>query len=106
LLSLHELSYRTVLGGNALLHDFSYEFKPGILYLLKGSNGSGKTTLLKLMAGIEGADEGEVCWNQASITDDISSYQSEVGLIRPQFKSDGGREFVLDGDHPTTRELH
>lgn len=39
-------------GKKAILHDISFELKPGSLCGILGSNGSGKTTLLKCLLGI------------------------------------------------------
>ena len=42
------------------LHDVSFSVKQGEFFGIVGRNGSGKSTLLKCMAGIYGADRGEI----------------------------------------------
>ena len=38
----------------------SYDFEPGIFYILQGENGVGKTTLARIMLGLLKPDSGEV----------------------------------------------
>jgi ABC-2 type transport system ATP-binding protein len=47
-------------GSRIALHSVSFELAPGELVALIGPNGAGKTTLLSILAGVLGADEGEV----------------------------------------------
>ena len=51
---------RTVLDINTLT------FKEGKIYAILGPNGSGKTTLLRIIAGVEKADCGEICYDGGS----------------------------------------
>ncbi|MDD3154535.1 MAG: ABC-F family ATP-binding cassette domain-containing protein [Victivallaceae bacterium] len=48
------------LGGKTLLHNFSFEFKPGCRVGLLGGNGVGKTTLLRLVTGELIPDRGQI----------------------------------------------
>jgi ABC-type lipoprotein export system ATPase subunit len=41
----------------------SFELEPGVFIGVWGSRRSGKSTLLRLMAGVESADSGTVCFN-------------------------------------------
>lgn len=50
-----------VFGEKAVLQNINMEIKKGGRYCLMGPSGSGKTTLLRIMAGLEKADEGEIC---------------------------------------------
>lgn len=48
-------------GEKAVLQDINIEIEKGGRYFLMGPSGSGKTTLLRMLAGLEKADEGEIC---------------------------------------------
>lgn len=43
-----------------VVDDFSYEFKSGRLYVIKGSSGCGKSTLLSMISLLQKCDGGEV----------------------------------------------
>ncbi|USG63428.1 sulfate ABC transporter ATP-binding protein [Brevibacillus ruminantium] len=51
------------------LRDVELEIPTGELVALLGPSGSGKTTLLRLIAGLEGADQGQVFFNGEDNTD-------------------------------------
>lgn len=51
------------------LKDINLEIKTGELVALLGPSGSGKTTLLRIIAGLEGADEGSVYFDGEDNTD-------------------------------------
>lgn len=46
--------------GNLLFKDVTLQINDGEKIALVGNNGSGKSTLLKIMAGLEGVDEGRI----------------------------------------------
>ncbi len=58
LLSLNAISFGY--GEWTLFRDLSISLHAGRALVLSGSNGSGKSTLLRLMAGLQGPDEGRV----------------------------------------------
>lgn len=58
-LSCNAVSFRYHTSLPWIIHDFSYDFKPGIT-LIKGASGCGKSTLLRLMAGYLNATSGRV----------------------------------------------
>ncbi len=49
---------------HVLFSDFSYDFHPGYLYILKGPSGCGKTTLLKILAGEKKLKAGLITFNE------------------------------------------
>ena len=55
-----------------VLENFSYKFKSGNLYVLKGESGTGKTTLLSLIALLQDLSEGEIFFNN----DLVSKYST------------------------------
>ncbi|MBQ8306090.1 MAG: ATP-binding cassette domain-containing protein [Blautia sp.] len=57
----------TIAYDHVVLEKFSAWFKEGGVYALMGPSGSGKTTLLRLLAGLETADSGRVCWTENGI---------------------------------------
>lgn len=47
----------------AVINQFTYQFEPGRLYVIKGVSGCGKTTLLNVLGGLDSAYEGEVSFD-------------------------------------------
>jgi iron(III) transport system ATP-binding protein len=47
-------------GSHSIIHDLSFELKPGEIACLLGPSGCGKTTLLMLAAGIQRASQGRI----------------------------------------------
>lgn len=52
---------------NIVLDGITYEFKPGLCYMLNGSNGAGKSTLLKIIMGLVYPSSGIVDINNLMI---------------------------------------
>lgn len=67
-------------------------FGQGKIIGLAGENGSGKSTLLKMMAGVLGADSGEVLLNGQPITRTSAgrqiAYMADADLYYPYFTTD------------------
>lgn len=61
-------------GESVVLRDISIEVKPGQVVCLMGRNGVGKTTLCKSIMGILKAREGEIKYNEETITK-LAPYQ-------------------------------
>jgi iron complex transport system ATP-binding protein len=65
MLTISKLNYRT--GKKELLHDISYNFRPGVLNLIIGPNGAGKSTLIKLISGQLPAPAGTILYGNQPI---------------------------------------
>ncbi|MEF9996375.1 MAG: sulfate ABC transporter ATP-binding protein, partial [Burkholderiaceae bacterium] len=62
------------------LDHIDLEVPTGELVALLGPSGCGKTTLLRIIAGLEGADQGEV-WFHGSDATDLSARERKVGFV-------------------------
>jgi len=90
--------------GVKVLHDVSFDLKPGEVHILAGENGAGKTTLIKILAGVHTDYEGEI-WleeervlfrspHEASLQG-ISAIHQEMSLVNSMTVADNiflGRE--------------
>jgi iron complex transport system ATP-binding protein len=61
MVEVRNLTYKA--GAKLLVENFSYDFLPGLSYMVCGPNGAGKTTLLKLIALHLKASSGEIFYN-------------------------------------------
>jgi tungstate transport system ATP-binding protein len=59
-------------GGRVLFDAAHLALESGSGYVLSGANGSGKTTLLRIIAGLEPAQRGQLCYN--GVTQPLASY--------------------------------
>ncbi len=64
-------------GARAALREVSFAARPGELLAVIGPNGAGKTTLLSILAGIRGADTGEV-----EVPGDVGWVPQQAALYR------------------------
>ncbi len=65
---LDRVSKRFTLKGTPAVFEASFEAPSGGVTTLLGPSGSGKTTILRIIAGLEGADEGRVLLDDQDIT--------------------------------------
>lgn len=61
--SLAVRNLRKSFDAQVVLHDLSFDVKPGEIFVIMGPSGSGKTVLLKHLIGLEEPDEGEILIN-------------------------------------------
>jgi len=71
-------------GEKHALHDFNYEFVPGI-YGLLGPNGAGKSTLMNVITLNLASDSGSlILWNNDDIEKLGADYRSQIGFMPQQ----------------------
>lgn len=68
--------------GKEVLHDISFEAKPGTVTALVGGSGSGKTTMASLVAGFMKPTKGKI-WLDGHDLDTLllSSYRESLGVV-------------------------
>ncbi len=63
-----------------LFQDVSLSLSPQNVLFLEGQNGSGKTSLLRILCGFRLADEGEINWNNESVTS-VPEYFQNISYV-------------------------
>lgn len=66
-------------GGKQVLRDVSFAFEKGGKYAVTGASGSGKSTLINIIAGLLQGFDGDVLYDESSITG--LSRESVTGLV-------------------------
>lgn len=66
-LSMSHVDFRYKGSEHLVLHDISYTFEQGKVYLIVGENGAGKTTLIQLLCHLYQPCGGNICLNGISI---------------------------------------
>jgi spermidine/putrescine transport system ATP-binding protein len=66
--------------GALLLRGISFTVAPGETVCLLGASGSGKSTLLRIIAGLEPAEQGMVCWEGADLVS-VPAHRRGFGLV-------------------------
>ena len=83
-LSLKNISFSY--DNTPVLRDISYDFEKGKMYCIIGKSGAGKTTLLSLLSGLAVPSEGEILYNDESISK-IDKYTFRSRYIGVVFQS-------------------
>ncbi len=84
LLSLQNISFSY--DKTPVLKDISYDFEKGKMYCIIGKSGAGKTTLLSLLSGLAKPCEGDILYNEKSISN-IDKYTFRSRYIGVVFQS-------------------
>jgi len=66
--------------GQPLLKGISFSLAAGETICLLGASGSGKSTILRIIAGLEQAEQGDVCWDGQSLAD-MPVHRRNFGLM-------------------------
>lgn len=77
--------------GPPLLHVPRLRLEPGQRYAMTGRNGAGKSTLLRIVAGLEGAQAGELAWRGGTV---------DVRRLPAAYPRAWRRELVYVHQHP------
>src|SRR5215216_1613801 len=69
--------------GVEVLHDVSFQLRPGEVHALLGENGGGKSTMVKIMTGVHHPDHGEILLNgePVQLSDARDSRQAGIAAI-------------------------
>lgn len=72
-----------------LFEQLDFSIESGEIVQIEGPNGSGKTTLLRILAGLSGAYEGDIYWNDEPVSDVRFDFNSELLYLghKPGIKS-------------------
>ena len=73
-------TYASPAGNVTALQDFSYDFAPGKVTVIKGPSGSGKSTLLNVLAGLDVPSGGSVWVNGTDLTRLPEAKRAELRL--------------------------
>ncbi len=66
--------------GAPLLRGISFTVAAGETVCLLGASGSGKSTLLRIIAGLETAEQGQVCWEGQDLAS-VPAHRRGFGLV-------------------------
>lgn len=65
-----------------VLHDISFEIKPGENVAIVGKSGCGKSTLLRLLLGMEVPNQGAIYYDNQNLQDlSLSSVRNQLGVV-------------------------
>lgn len=63
-----------------LFENLNLSLSPGSVLFLEGENGSGKTSLLRILCGFRLADEGDIFWNDQSMSS-LPEYFENISFV-------------------------
>ncbi len=66
--------------GQRLLTGVAFTVAAGETVCLLGASGSGKSTLLRIIAGLETAEQGQICWEEEQLSA-VPAYRRNFGLV-------------------------
>lgn len=90
-----------------VLHNISFESKPGTVTALVGSSGSGKSTIISLVCAFHTPEQGRIVLDDVDLaTVRLESYRSQLGVVlQDSFLFDGSiRENVMFSYPDATEE--
>jgi ABC-type multidrug transport system fused ATPase/permease subunit len=92
--------------GKPVLHDISFDARPGTVTALVGSSGSGKSTIIGLITAFHSPKEGKVLVDGVDLsTVALSSYRLQLGLVlQDSFLFDGSIGDNVAFSHPAASE--
>jgi len=93
--------------GVEVLHNVSFELRPGEVHALLGENGAGKSTLVKIITGVHYPDKGEILLNGEPVhfSDARESRQAGIAAIYQElslFPDLDVAENIFAGRQPVT----
>jgi len=93
--------------GVEVLHNVSFELRPGEVHALLGENGAGKSTLVKIITGVHHPDKGEILLHGESVhfSDARESRQAGIAAIYQElslFPDLDVAENIFAGRQPVT----
>jgi rhamnose transport system ATP-binding protein len=94
--------------GVEVLHEVSFELRPGEVHALLGENGAGKSTLVKIITSVHQPDKGEIYLNDTPVhfSDTHESRQAGIAAIYQEltlFPDLDVAENIFVGRQPVTR---
>ncbi|WP_283136776.1 ABC transporter ATP-binding protein [Rhizohabitans arisaemae] len=82
LASLEEVAVLDTRGGVQVLHDVSFEARPGQMIALVGSSGAGKSTIAQLVTRLYDVDAGAVRFSGTDVRDlSFESIRETIGMV-------------------------
>ena len=75
------MAYKNKTGESIVaLQNINFDIHEGEFISLLGPSGCGKTTLLRIIAGLESAEQGQICWEGNDLAS-VPAHQRGFGLV-------------------------